>query len=88
MDVSMPFMGGLEATQIIRQYEHEHGLDNVPIIALTAHASECSLLYFLRQSLSPAFYLSVIGDRERCLEAGMVRQFSSFLSIRSELISL
>ena len=41
MDVSMPFMGGLEATQIIRQYEQDHGLDNVPIIALTAHASEC-----------------------------------------------
>ncbi|KAF7797284.1 hypothetical protein EIP86_008479 [Pleurotus ostreatoroseus] len=40
MDVSMPFMGGLEATQIIRQYEQERGLDRVPIIALTAHASE------------------------------------------------
>ena len=39
MDVSMPFMGGLEATQIIRQFEQGHGLDNVPIIALTAHAS-------------------------------------------------
>ena len=37
----MPFMGGLEATQIIRQYEQERGLDRVPIIALTAHASEC-----------------------------------------------
>ena len=84
----MPFMGGLEATQIIRQYEHEHGLDNVPIIALTAHASECDLLCFPRQSLSPVFYPLVIGDRERCLEAGMVRQFSSFLSICSELISL
>ena len=42
MDVSMPFMGGLEATQIIRQYEQDHGLDQVPIIALTAHASKCN----------------------------------------------
>ncbi|EPS94054.1 hypothetical protein FOMPIDRAFT_50286 [Fomitopsis schrenkii] len=51
MDVSMPFMGGMEATELIRAYETSHGLDPVPIIALTAHA--------------------MIGDRERCLQAGM-----------------
>ncbi|KAH9929248.1 uncharacterized protein B0H18DRAFT_953709 [Fomitopsis serialis] len=51
MDVSMPFMGGMEATELIRAYETAHGLDPVPIIALTAHA--------------------MIGDRERCLQAGM-----------------
>ncbi|KAI0919650.1 hypothetical protein AcV5_001658 [Taiwanofungus camphoratus] len=39
MDVSMPFMGGMEATELIRAYETSHGLDPVPIIALTAHAS-------------------------------------------------
>ena len=39
MDVSMPFMGGMEATELIRTYETSHGLDRVPIIALTAHAS-------------------------------------------------
>jgi osomolarity two-component system sensor histidine kinase NIK1 len=36
----MPFMGGMEATELIRQHEQEHGLDPIPIIALTAHASE------------------------------------------------
>lgn len=51
MDVSMPFMGGMEATGLIREYEREHGLDPIPIVALTAHA--------------------MIGDRERCLTAGM-----------------
>ncbi|KAH9840883.1 histidine kinase [Rhodofomes roseus] len=51
MDVSMPFMGGMEATELIRAYELAHALDPVPIIALTAHA--------------------MIGDRERCLLAGM-----------------
>ncbi|KAG2144400.1 response regulator receiver protein [Suillus bovinus] len=51
MDVSMPVMGGLEATELIRAYEMHKGLLRTPIIALTAHA--------------------MIGDRERCLQAGM-----------------
>jgi len=51
MDVSMPYMGGMEATELIRVYELHDGLPRTPIIALTAHA--------------------MIGDRERCLQAGM-----------------
>jgi len=51
MDVSMPFMGGMEATELIRSYETSKNLPRTPIIALTAHA--------------------MIGDRERCLQAGM-----------------
>lgn len=51
MDVSMPYMGGMEATELIRVYELHDGLERTPIIALTAHA--------------------MIGDRERCLQAGM-----------------
>ncbi|KIN99259.1 hypothetical protein M404DRAFT_155633 [Pisolithus tinctorius Marx 270] len=51
MDVSMPFMGGMEATELIRAYEARVGLLRTPIVALTAHA--------------------MIGDRERCLQAGM-----------------
>lgn len=39
MDVSMPFMGGMEATELIRAYEVHKGLIRTPIIALTAHAS-------------------------------------------------
>ena len=39
MDVSMPFMGGMEATELIRAYEKQIGLTPTPIIALTAHAS-------------------------------------------------
>lgn len=47
----MPFMGGMEATELIRSFEMHRGIPPVPIIALTAHA--------------------MIGDRERCLQAGM-----------------
>lgn len=39
MDVSMPFMGGMEATERIRTFERTHQLTPTPIIALTAHAS-------------------------------------------------
>ena len=43
MDVSMPFMGGMEATELIRSWEMQEGLPPIPIIALTAHAS----MYYL-----------------------------------------
>ena len=42
MDVSMPFMGGMEATELIRAYEMHNNLPPTPIIALTAHASAFS----------------------------------------------
>jgi signal transduction histidine kinase/CheY-like chemotaxis protein len=38
MDVSMPRMDGLEATQRIRAFHAQHQARHVPIIALTAHA--------------------------------------------------
>jgi two-component system sensor histidine kinase/response regulator len=50
MDVQMPGMDGLQATQAIRKNESKSG-KHIPIIAMTAHA--------------------MVGDQERCLEAGM-----------------
>jgi osomolarity two-component system sensor histidine kinase NIK1 len=66
MDVSMPFMGGMEATELIRAFETEHCLPPTPIIALTAHA--------------------MIGDRERCLRAGMDDHITKPLR-RSDLLN-
>ena len=57
MDVQMPVMGGMEATQAIRAHEARRSWvvqDDwrpIPIVAMTAHAME--------------------GDRQRCLDAGM-----------------
>jgi two-component system, sensor histidine kinase len=39
MDVSMPVLNGLEASQAIRRHEAETGLPRCPIVALTAYAS-------------------------------------------------
>ena len=40
MDVQMPVMGGLEATEKIRSWEAEHGQPHTTIVALTANAFE------------------------------------------------
>ncbi|MDK9716573.1 MAG: PAS domain S-box protein [Trichlorobacter sp.] len=46
MDISMPHMGGDEATQLIREAEQQTG-QHIPIIALTAHALRGSREQFL-----------------------------------------
>ena len=40
MDIQMPVLDGLEATARIRRHEGAEGLDPVPIIALTGHATD------------------------------------------------
>ncbi len=38
MDIQMPVMGGIDATKEILNYEREHNLEHIPIVALTANA--------------------------------------------------
>ncbi len=38
MDIAMPVMDGVSATKKIISYEEDHGLNHIPIIALTANA--------------------------------------------------
>jgi CheY-like chemotaxis protein len=51
----MPFMGGMEATELIRAYEMQHNLDPTPIIALTAHASMYHLSIISVTDADPGF---------------------------------
>lgn len=40
MDLQMPVMDGLTATQLIREYEFENGLSRVPLVAVSANAMQ------------------------------------------------
>ena len=51
MDIQMPVMNGIEATQAILAYEKEHNIEHTPIIALTANALKGDKEYFLSQGL-------------------------------------
>ena len=68
MDISMPFMGGMEATELIRSYEMHRGLSPMPIIALTAHAStSCSRSPVV---CWPIFCFTISDWRSRAVFAG------------------
>lgn len=66
----MPFMGGMESTGIIRQYEIDEKLDNIPIIALTAHAMLGDRERVCRQSAFRILFDSDLSAPQ-CLESGM-----------------
>lgn len=51
MDISMPNLGGVEASLEIRKLEQENNLPKVPIVALTAHALRGDRESLLQQGL-------------------------------------
>lgn len=70
MDVQMPVMNGNDATVKIREYEKENGLDSVPVIGLTAGASdedrkkslESGMNEFLTKPINRKELLSVLSN--------------------------
>jgi PAS domain S-box-containing protein len=72
MDVQMPEMDGVEATQAIRECEKETA-DHIPIIALTAHARPEDRDHFLQQGFDgyvskPMHFKTLKEEMRRCLE--------------------
>jgi CheY-like chemotaxis protein len=51
MDISMPIMGGVEATIEIRHYETDNCFPRTPIIAVTASAMAGDREYFLASGM-------------------------------------
>ena len=51
MDISMPVLGGMDATKAIREYERLNNTPPVPIIATTAHAMKDQKSQFLRAGM-------------------------------------
>ena len=68
-DISMPGMDGLEATRLIRAFEKEHNLPQVPIVAMTAHngaeererAADAGVTAYLAKPLRKAALLEKLG---------------------------
>ncbi|MDA7817023.1 ATP-binding protein [Sulfurimonas sp.] len=51
MDIQMPFLDGVEATQEILEWEEDHGKAHIPIVALTANALKGDREKFLAAGL-------------------------------------
>ncbi len=51
MDINMPVMNGIDATQEILNFEHENNLEHTPIIALTANALSGDKEKFLEEGM-------------------------------------
>ena len=51
MDIEMPVMSGIEATQEIIQYEKEHQLEHTPIVALTANPIQRNQEKYFKQGM-------------------------------------
>lgn len=51
MDIQMPFLDGIESTEQILEYEREHNIAHIPIIALTANALKGDRERFLAAGL-------------------------------------
>ncbi|HHC11219.1 MAG TPA: response regulator [Campylobacterales bacterium] len=63
MDIQMPIMNGIEATQAILKYEKEKNLSHIPIVAVTANALKGDRERFLSEGMDD--YVSKPVDFKR-----------------------
>jgi len=63
MDIQMPVMDGMEATELIREFEKDNDLNPVPIIAITAHSMDGDRERFLNSGMDD--YISKPIDKNR-----------------------
>ena len=75
MDIQMPEMGGVEATQAIRALERERGMPRSPIIAVTAHALKGDRERYLESGMDgyvakPLSVETLRQEMQRCMDAG------------------
>lgn len=76
MDIRMPRLNGIEATQHIRQYEQHHNLPSTPIIAMTAdvldetreRALEAGCTHWLPKPASKEQFFSTIQEAAPTLQ--------------------
>jgi len=66
MDIQMPIMGGVEATQIIRAKESQLCIPQIPILALTANALTGDREQYLAAGMNE--YMSKPLDRRKLIE--------------------
>jgi signal transduction histidine kinase/CheY-like chemotaxis protein/CHASE1-domain containing sensor protein len=62
MDIMMPNMDGIAATQAIRQLEREQALSSIPIIAVTANAMKKEIEQYLQSGFDAVVTKSVAND--------------------------
>lgn len=73
MDIQMPVMDGVESTLRIRQWEQQHGLVPVPVVAVTAYALENDVERYLGAGINA--YLRKPYQPKDLVE--LVQQFTS-----------
>ncbi len=67
MDIQMPVMGGIEATEKILEYEEKHRKHHIPIVALTANALQGDREKYLNAGLDNYLSKPIELDKLRTL---------------------
>jgi CheY-like chemotaxis protein len=81
MDIQMPIMSGVEATEKILEYEEEKNLKHIPIVALTANVIESDKTKYLNSGMDR--YLKKPIDVEELV--GIIEEYFPIQRLRDSL---